>query len=365
MRVVIACGASGGHIFPGITLAYELAKEKDSDTLMLCSRKPLDVEILQKSGLAFVVMPYNPLIFTLNPLRISLFFIKLVIGAVLSLRLLSRFRPHCVVGFGGFVSVPVVFAAWLLRIPTIIHEQNLIAGLSNRIGSIFADRVAVSFEDTKRFFKKCKVVKIGNPVRRRFLILDKTHSRERFGLDKDRFTIFITGGSQGANFINNTILDAFNLMDYGQKKALQVIHVTGKENYESVRDGYIKEGMNAKVFSFLDEIDRAYTASDLVIARAGATTIAELAYFGKPSILIPYPKRNVHQTENAHFISDNKAGITIQEKALDAKGAKELILSLSGDPKRLEEMSCNSRRLGTHDASRLLAQEVSSLARSV
>lgn len=360
MKVIIACGGSGGHIFPGIALACELAKK--NDILIVCSSKPLDAEILKRSGYNFEIIPYNPFVFTLSPLRIFLFLVKLIKGSISSVKLLLKFRPDCVVGFGGFVSGPVIFAAWLLRIPRIIHEQNLIAGLANRVEALFANRVAVSFEDTKRFFNKYKAIKVGNPVRGNFLNLDKAHSRDRFGLDRDRFTLFIAGGSQGSSFLNNIAIEALKLMDHGQKKTLQVIHITGRTDYQSVKQIYIKENIKSKPIPFLDEIDRAYTASDLVIARAGATTIAELTYFAKPSILIPYPERRVHQIENAHFLSNNNAAMTIEEKDLNAEGMKDLILDLIKDAEKLKGMSKNSKRLSNPSAASLLAEEVLSLA---
>ncbi|MBL7068483.1 MAG: undecaprenyldiphospho-muramoylpentapeptide beta-N-acetylglucosaminyltransferase [Candidatus Omnitrophica bacterium] len=361
MKIAIACGLSGGHIFPGIALAYELTKKSGNDILMVTSRKKLDIEIFEKSGLRFEAVPYNPFILTLNPVKQFLFVLRLVRGVNLSVKVLSRFRPQCVVGFGGSVSVPILFAAWILHIPRIIHEQNIIAGLANRLVSLFADRIAVSFEETKRFFNERKVVVTGNPVRRKFLNLDKIHSRDRFGLDKERFTIFVIGGSQGAAALNNAVLDALGMMDYQEKKTLQVIHIAGRDAQGPVTERYQKENIKSRIFSFLDEIDRAYTACDLVISRAGATTIAELAHFERPSILVPYPKRRVHQAENAYFLSDNKAAITIEEKDLNPVQIKNLILDLKKDKKRLEDMASRFKGLGVRDADLLLAREVLSL----
>jgi len=360
MKIIIACGGSGGHIFPGIALAYEL-KDRGNDILMVCSRRPLDIEILKKSALEFKAIPAKGLIGTLSPIGLLLLIKESVIGVAVTLKLLSGLRPHCVVGFGGFLSGPVIFAAWLRRVPIIIHEQNLVAGLANRIESLFADKIAVSFEGTKNFFNRDKVIKVGNPVRKRFVDLDKVRSRERFGLDRDRFTLFVIGGSQGASAINIAMVEALSIMDHEEKKAIQVIHISGEKDYEFVKDGYMKGSVKSKVFSFLDEVERAYSASDLIIARAGATTIAEVTYFGKPAILIPYPKKKVHQIENAYFLSDNKAAIIIEENGLSKEALKETISRLQKDSRKLEEMSKNSKRLAVPDASSLLAEEVTSL----
>lgn len=361
MKILIACGGSGGHIFPGIALAQELAKG-GNDVMIVCSRKPVDIAILEKTGCPFETLPYNPFVAGASPLKTCAFAAKFIAGTFLSARLLARYHPRCVVGFGGFVTGPVILSAWLLRIPRIIHEQNLIAGLANRVESLFANKVAVNFEETKRFFGKKKVVTVGNPIRDTFQNLDKIRSRERFGLDRDRFTLFVTGGSQGSHFLNHTVADALGLMEHKEKIGLQVIHVTGRDDYESVQKRYKRDNIKAKVFSFLDEIDRAYTASNLAIARAGATTIAELTYFGVASVLVPYPKRSVHQAENARFLSDKKAAITIEEGELNAERMKELIMKLAGDLEGLQEISGNAKRLANPRARSLLAQEVLSLS---
>jgi len=365
MKIAIACGGSGGHIFPGIALAYELTKEGVNEILMVTSQKELDVEIIEKSNLGFKAMAYNPFVFTLNPVRQFLFLLRLARGINLGARILSGFRPECVVGFGGSVSVPVIIAARLLGIPRILHEQNIVAGLSNRFLSLFADKVAVSFDETKGSFSAKKVVLTGNPVRSKFISLDRTRSRDRFGLDRERFTISVIGGSQGAAALNVAVQDALALMDYSEKKTLQVIHVAGRDDCEAVTERYQKDNIKSRIFSFLDEIDMAYTASDLVIARAGATTIAELAHFEKPSILVPYPEKRIHQVQNAYFLSDNKAAVTIEQKDLTPVRIKNLILSFKKDKRRLEDMASRLKRLLVADADRLLAKEVLSLGKTV
>ncbi|MFH1753127.1 MAG: undecaprenyldiphospho-muramoylpentapeptide beta-N-acetylglucosaminyltransferase [Candidatus Omnitrophota bacterium] len=363
MNIVIGCGASGGHIFPGLALAQELLKNTKNSVLIVCSDRPIDAQILRVSGCEFVALPQNPFVRTRNPILLARFFIKLVGGIYSSLKILIKRRPCCVVGFGGFASGPVIFAAWCLRIPRIIHEQNLVAGLANRIESVFANRVAVSFEETKRFFKdESKVTTVGNPVRGSFVNLDKNRSRERFGLERERFTIFVMGGSQGASSINNAVVGAASGIDHMRKQRLQIIHVTGESDYEAVKKRYQKENVKSKVFPFLEEVDRAYAAADLVVARAGATTIAELTYFGRPSILIPYSAENVHQKENAYYLSKNNAAVTMEEESLNADGLKKIILNFLEDPDKLDKISKNSKRLGNPNAAKMLAEEVAALS---
>jgi UDP-N-acetylglucosamine--N-acetylmuramyl-(pentapeptide) pyrophosphoryl-undecaprenol N-acetylglucosamine transferase len=147
-----------------------------------------------------------------------------------------------------------------------------------------------------------------------------------------------------------------------RKHRLQIIHVTGQNDYDDIKERYHKDNIKSKVFAFIDEVDRAYTASDIVIARAGATTIAELTYFGRPSILIPYPAGNAHQKENAYYLSRNNAAVTMEEKDLDTDSLREVILNFLDNPDRLEKVSKNSRRLGNPGAARMLAEEVAAMS---
>lgn len=363
MRIVIACGASGGHIFPGIALAGELKnRDNTNEILILCSERPIDVKILKKSGYNFSAVPSEPVVFDFNPVRALKFTFKLIKGTLFSIRALKKFKPDCMAGFGGFVSGQAVFAAWLLGIPVLIHEQNVVPGLANRIEAFFAKRIAVSFKETGQFFKNKGVVITGNPVRGTFVKLDKALSREELGLDKEGFTLFITGGSQGASFLNNLILETFASMNHEEKSALQVIHIAGNTDYHSISEKYRFFDIRSNVFGFLDEMDKAYAASDLVIARAGATTIAELTYFGKPAILIPYPKKRVHQLENANSISSQGAAITVEESNLDAHKMKMLLFDLLENTKKLDEMSRNSSSLGKPEAACLLREELEKIA---
>ena len=364
MKAVIVCGGSGGHIFPGIAVARELIRRFGEERILIvCSKRPLDVQILANSGCRFETLGIYPLKRTFNPFSIFVFFAGLFKSIYASLKLLIRFRPDCVVGFGGYVSGPVIFSAWLIGIPRLIHGQNLIAGLANRLESFFAHRITVSFEDTKKFFNKNKVTTIGNPVRPNFSSLDKKLSRRRLGLEDDRFTVFVCGGSQGAASLNNIASEAFCGMDGAQKNILQLVHISGDKDYHFIRERYAKNGIKSKVFSFLNDIDVAYNAADLVVSRAGATTIAEITYFGKPSILVPYPEKRVHQRENAYFLSDRDAALVVEERDLSCGRMKRLILEFSAHRERLARIADNSKRLANPDATRRLVEEILLLAK--
>ncbi len=363
LKIIIACGGSGGHIFPGIALARELTeRDGQNDILIVCSKRPFDREILAKSGCSFEAIPCCPYKATVNTVKIFIFLVSFFSSLFASLSLLRRYRPDCVAGFGGFVSVPVIFAAWILKIPRLIHEQNVIAGMANKTVSLFADRVAVSFADTEKFFNKEKVIDLGNPLRKSLFGIDRNMARRELGLDRDAVILLILGGSQGARFINKVIISAITGMSEDEKRGLQLIHITGRYDYDYVKDKYSESNIDSRVFPFLDEIENAYAAADLVISRAGATTIAELTCLGKPSILIPYPEKKVHQLENANFLSGKKASVTIEEKGLNAMHMREIISGLVMDPARLEEIAGNSGRLGRPDAASRLAEEVMQLS---
>lgn len=357
MKILIACGGSGGHIFPGIALAQELAKG-GNEVFIVTSDKKLDAEILKKSGYAFASISHNPFRVSFNPARWAIFFARFVKNISSSIIIILKFRPHCTAGFGGFASAPVIGASWLCGIPCIIHEQNLVAGLANRMESFFAKKIAVSFEETKKSFDSRKTVLVGNPVRPSLKEYEKTLSRRALGIHSDRFTVFIMGGSQGAGFLNRIVPEAAGRLNEAAKAELQVIHIAGDDGFEGVTAGYKKNNVTSRVFVFLDEVDKAYAASDLVIARSGATTIAELAYFKKPSILIPYPEKSVHQHENARYLSDRKAAIMLEEPRLDSARLKNLISDFMKDKDALSRLCENISRVGRPDAARLLAEEV-------
>jgi len=363
MRALIAAGGSGGHIFPGIALAEEIARRNGASVCFISSDKQLDIDILNKAGLDFETIPRNPYPDGRDPIRMIRFFLKLAGGIARSVKLIRRWRPDCVIGFGGFVSPPVIIAAWFMRVPRIIHEQNVVPGLANRATARFADRIAVSYEDTKAAFGKPNVIKVGNPVRRTVTGLDKARSRKKFGLDVDRFTLFIMGGSQGASSINMALTETVALMKHENKRRLQVIHITGEKDLDRVKADYRKKDIKAKVFSFLDEIETAYAASDLIVARAGATTIAEITCFGKPAILVPYRAKRVHQAENARFLSDREAAVTLDDRELDPERVRDIILGFLEEPDRLIKATENSRSLANPDAASRLAEEALFLAK--
>ena len=359
-RILIAAGGSGGHIFPAIALGRTMRViDRNVELFFVGSNKALDRRLFEKEGAPFSLLTANKLPYGLSP-RLIPFFFKLLFDMIRSLSLMLRYRPGAVVGFGGYVSFPVIAAARALRIPAAVHEQNVVPGRSNRALFTMADRVAVSFEATKRFLgdNAGKAVVTGNPIRTEIFRDDRAQGMGRFGLDLNKFTILVIGGSQGAHALNRTFIDAILSMERKAREALQVIHITGVRDYEWALKAYGGAGIEHRVHSFIDRIEEAYAASDLVVTRSGASALFELAFLGKPMVLVPYPFAMSHQAENAAAFSEKGAAVLLEEKTLSARLFRETISALAGDRERLKRMGDSARRLSVPDASGVLARAV-------
>lgn len=365
-KVLIAAGGSGGHIFPAIALASTLLKDEnyDLDIRFVGSNKVLDRRIFEKEGLDFSLLSANKL-----PYRVTLgaliFFVRLFFDLVKSFFIVISYKPDVVVGFGGYVSVPVIFVSYLFRVPRVVHEQNVVPGRANRLLFKMADVIAVSFRETIEYLgpDKRKALFTGNPIRASILKDAKESGKGALGLDESKFTILVIGGSQGAHTLNETFIKAMREIDEEIKKSLQIIHITGLKDYGWAREEYGILGIEHRVYSFIDRIEKAYSASDLIVTRSGASCIFEIAFFGRPMILVPYPFALSHQSENAKVFSQNGAAIIIDERDLSAGSFKDDILNLLGDEGRLNKMAESSNRLSVAGASRNLAGQIMRLAR--
>lgn len=365
MRIVIACGGSGGHIFPAVALAQVLkAKDKDIELLFVGSNAALDKRIFKKEGVRYYLLSSNKLPYK-KSLKTITFFIKFFFDTAKSFFILMRHSPDAVIGFGGYVSSPVILAAYILRIPRIVHEQNAVPGRANNILFRFADRIAVSFEETKEYLGRFnrKAVFTGNPIRITLLNDDKPGSVKKLGLDPGKFTILIIGGSQGAHNLNKAFLQALAEFDKRKGSLLQIIHITGILDYGWASQAYKELGLEHRVFSFIDNIEEAYSASDLVITRSGASAIFEIAYFARPMILVPYPFASSHQAENARIFSKGGAAIQIDEKEMSGSLIKDKIECFLDDRAILDEMGKRAKNLSVPDSSYNLAGEVLKIAK--
>ena len=345
MKVLIAAGSSGGHIYPAIAAAFKIKElSPGAEIFFLGSKKGLDIKILKNEGYRFDTISADRSIFRD---LISVFMI------------LRRFRPDVVVGFGGYVSFPALVLAKTMGVSTFIHEQNLIPGMANKVLSGISDAVGVSFKETKKYFlRKSRIRETGNPVRASLVRLNKNEALRRLDLDEQRFTIFVMGGSQGAHFINDAVIDTLKNMSGAERGYYQFIHLSGAKDFDFVKSSYESLNVKSRVFSFCDSMSGIYSAADLIISRAGASSIAEITFFGLPSILVPYPSAKVHQLENAKFLGDREAAIVVDQRSLSAGYLKQIMVSLLRDRQRLKLMAANAAGLSVPDAANRLAREI-------
>lgn len=320
MKVLICAAGSGGHIYPALSLAKELKLSMPSvKIIFFCARKSIDKEIFRKTD--YKVFFINVISFDLRAkmnmliffLKNFYFLIKFSIESIKVFFLINTLKPNVVVGFGGISSIAAILGAWMLRIPSLIHEQNVIPGKANRLLGRFAVKIAVGFQQSLSYFKHGKVIYTGNPIRGNLLKVGKKQAQEALGLDAFKFTVLVFGGSQGSDFINKIFIRLLRELPREKLKSLQIIHITGTKDNRDIEIFYRQRGLRAKVFSYCFEMSNAYSAADLVISRAGAGTVNEISFFGIASILIPYPYAAAHQMANAEFLSQKGAAFIIKQ----------------------------------------------------
>ncbi len=289
-----------------------------------------------------------------------LFPIKLVAAIVRAHRVLRRFKPHVVVGFGGYASGPVLYAATQKRIPTLIQEQNGYAGLANKWLSKKVDRICVAYNNMERFFPEQKLILTGNPVRQFDQAITRESALRHFELDPNLPTILVIGGSLGARTLNQSV---HKEVDQFKREQVQVIWQTGKFYYkEIVQKVDQHKYQNLKILEFIKDMDQAYAAADVVVSRAGALSIAELCLTAKPVILIPSPNvAEDHQTKNARALVDNGAALLITDQKAPDHLAQEAI-ALLRDQQQQKELSKNISKMARPQAARHIAMEVLKLA---
>lgn len=275
--------------------------------------------------------------------------------------------PHVVVGCGGAISAPVVLAAKVRRIPTVVQEQNVVPGLTNRLLGKVANLVAISFHESRSFFpKRKKVVVTGNPIRRLFLGIPRSEAIEKLGLDPKRKTLVILGGSLGAQAINETMLQAYSSLRHLDK--LQVVHITGKKGFDEVSQklSQIKSSSDKliyKVLLYSNQVGLIYSAADLVLSRAGASTVSELTAWGKPAILVPYPHApQDHQERNAQILKAQGGSKIIRNQDLKSGTVLEVVERYLFNEHALEKMRVSMRSLAKPEAGKNLAKLVSEVA---
>lgn len=334
-KILIGAGGTGGHIYPAISLADKL--EHQFQPIFVVRKNDRAIKLLSKKNYRYYELNLSGFPRKLS-IELLYFFVKLSLGLFSVFRIIKKVKPDCVIGLGSYVSFPVILIAKLFGLSTLIHEQNFFPGLANKLLSYIADKIAVSFIETVRFFPKNRTYWTGNFIRKEFFNFNPDEAFEYFKLTKSKFTILVFGGSQGAHSINRFIVDCLELIKHC-KEHIQFIHITGEKDFIWVKETYQEKRFCAVVMPYLEEIWYAYSVADLVISRSGATTVAELIAMKKPAILIPFPyATSNHQLYNAKYLEKTGSAIVLEEKNLTAEKLKEIIVELIYNCEKLKNM---------------------------
>lgn len=358
INILFAGGGTGGHLFPGIAIAQKfIEKNKASNILFVGSGNEFEKAILSENKFN------HKKITTAGIKGLGLFkkinsALKIPKGMIESSIIIKNFKPDIIIGVGGYSSGPLIIMAWLMRIFTgkyyiALQEQNILPGITNRILSKFSDKIFISFEKTSNYFKTSKTMYTGNPVRKEILKIaeKKVHKQE----NKNVFTILIIGGSQGAHSINMAIIESLKRIKQTDKYFF--IHQTGEKDIEIVKKSYTDLNINCEVKPFFNDIDRQYEMADLIVCRAGATTIAEITAMGIAALLIPFPyAADNHQVLNAETLVEKEAAEMILEESLQENFLANKIESYMENRLKIEQMARNSKKIGKPDAADVIVE---------
>lgn len=364
LRVIVSGGGTGGHIFPAVSIANAIKAEyPDAEILFVGAEGRMEMQRVPAAGYKIIGLPIAGFD-RKNLLKNVVVLYKIAKSQWKARKIIKEFRPHVVVGVGGYASGPTLKTAGQMGIPTLIQEQNSYAGVTNKLLAKSAKKICVAYDGMERFFPAEKIIKTGNPVRQNLLDakVTKAEATESFGLDPRKRTVLVIGGSLGARTVNESILQ--HIEDIREAKDVQFIWQTGKYYSEEIHMALAKEDpvQNMKVTDFISNMDNAYAAADLVISRAGASSISELCLLKKPCILVPSPNvAEDHQTKNALALSTKGAAIFVK----DSDARNELIplaLKTVVDDAQLASLSENVGKLAYHDSAKKIAEEVVKLA---
>lgn len=350
MRVLIAGGGTGGHLFPGLAVAEEF-KNRDAATEVIFAgtESGIEARVVPREGYPIRFLRAEGLVGVTFTKKIKAIF-KTGFSMIDSYRIMKTVRPDIVIGVGGYASGAVMLLAYLMSIPTVILEQNSVPGLTNRILGKFVDTVCVTYQESISSFPKENTFLTGNPVRLHIYNGDAETGYRLFSLEKGLFTVFAFGGSSGARSINRALVDSLRYL-HDLKDKIQFLHQTGQKEYENIRNAYRESGFKGTIAPFIYQMGEAYAVADLVISRAGATTLAELTALGKPAILIPYPfAAGNHQELNALKLQEIGAAKMILDRELRGETLASSIREFTIDGTMREKMQKTSRSVGRPDA---------------
>lgn len=363
LRVVFAGGGTGGHLFPAIAIAEAfLDKNPRNRILFIGSGRPLEIAVLSRTRFEFRTIAIEGI---KGRSRIAQLWatLKILPATIRAAIILRGFAPHVVIGMGGYSAGPVVLAARLLGIKTALHEQNYLAGITNRILARITHRIFVSFEDTlkEKGFDNRRASVTGNPVRKSFFET-AGGARKAAGNGGGPLRVFIVGGSQGAHAVNQAVLEALEELNGNDTARFEFIHQTGAADVETARERYRAKGVTAEVGAFFDDMATRYNRADLVICRAGATTVAEVAALGKGVIFIPYPHAaDNHQVLNPKALVEAKGAEMILEKDLSGAVLAQRMRHFADKPEELEMMATKAASLGHPHAAEKIVTECEKL----
>lgn len=364
LRVIVSGGGTGGHIFPAVSIANAVKRQHpEAEILFVGAEGRMEMQRVPAAGYKIIGLPVRGLV---RPLW-SLKNIGVMFDFLRSKRkvkaIIQDFQPQVAVGVGGYASAPTLNAAYSMGIPCLIQEQNSYAGVTNRSLAKKAQKICVAYSGMERFFPADKIIMTGNPVRQNLLEnqTSQEEARQSFGLEPDKKTVLIVGGSLGARTVNESVLAH---LDDIRKSNVQFIWQTGKYYSQNISEALEKSEAvsNLKVMDFIGCMDYAYAAADLVVSRAGASSISELCLLGKPCVLVPSPNvAEDHQTQNALALSSKDAAIFVADKEAKEKLVQTALETVTND-ERLLSLSENVKKLAFLNSSDIIAEEVYKLA---
>ncbi|MDE3057922.1 MAG: undecaprenyldiphospho-muramoylpentapeptide beta-N-acetylglucosaminyltransferase [Bacteroidota bacterium] len=355
VRILVAGGGTGGHLFPALAIADEIKKLLPAARIAFAgTKKKIEARVVPQQGYEF-----HPIWISGFHRRLTvenmLFPLKVVVALVQSFFLIRKFQPDVVVGTGGYVCGPVLYVASLFRIPTIVHESNSYPGVTTRMLASSVSKIFITFDGTRKWLKTKteKVVLVGNPTRAVLGTISHEDGIRYFNLDPAKKTLFVFGGSLGAVSINNAMEKIVSDLVHS---GIQIVWQTGGRDFENIRSSAFTSSVWTG--TFIDAIEYAYAAADVVLSRAGATTVAELTRLGKPAILVPLPSAAAnHQEMNARALMENNAAVIVHDSELEAK-ILDTIKQLFADERRRSAMSDASRKLGKPNAGEEIARKI-------
>lgn len=364
LRIIISGGGTGGHIFPAVSIANAIrAKYPEAKILFVGALGRMEMQRVPAAGYEIVGLPISGFN-RKNMLKNVVVLYRIWKSQQMAKKIIRKFNPMAAVGVGGYASGPMLNQCTKMGIPCLIQEQNSYAGVTNKILSKKVDRICVAYDGMERFFPADKIVKTGNPVRQALLDtkLTKAEALKSFGLSEDKKTILIVGGSLGARTVNESVLQNLDMI---KESGVQFIWQTGKYYNASIMAELMQRGTvpSLHVTDFISDMGAAYKAADLVISRAGASSISEFCLIGKPVILVPSPNvAEDHQTKNAMALVNKNAALYVKDADAPAEVVK-LALQTVKDDARLKELSENILKLALPDSADIIANEVVKLAR--